>query len=459
MKKNYYIKTLLIVFSISILLVFQSCTKDTLNVENLQVELKDEPVVDKLIEMGYKLERIEELDDFYLVQGCLMFSKNIDDYNNDIGNHEKQASTNNLVSQANVAAIWVYIDPSLPTSGVDYWTGAIYYAMSVYREVPDCRVFFSPTHSRSAADIIIQSDNNTLPDNVIASAGFPSNNQPHNRILINLDYDSNKSVALGSKSYNMVHELGHCIGFRHTNWQSRGEGTGSAGANLIPGTPSEDPNSVMNGGTADNVFLGLSSYDIVSLKYLYPEVITLSSTVKNTGIFVRGGFNSFNVSDYPSNSTIKWQYSTGLRVIYGGSTGSYFNLSSLSSAGNSGWVNVTVTPPSGPAFFEHVNFTIKPEIITLSSTVKNTGIFVRGGFNSFNVSGYPSNSTIKWQHSTGLRIIYGGSTGSYFNLSSLSSAGNSGWVNVTVTPPSGPAFFERVNFTIQSKKKNPIPLN
>ena len=180
-----------------------------------------------------------------------------------------------------------------------------------------------------------------------------------NTILINLDFDSNKSVELGSKSYNMVHELGHCIGLRHTNWDIRGEPINPWGANLIPGTPSQDPNSVMNGGTANNVYLGFSSYDIIALQYLYPEIISLSSTVKNTGIFVRGGFNTFNVSQYPSNSTIQWQYSTGLRVIYGGTTQSYLHLTTLSSVGNSGWVNVTVTPPSGPAFFEQVNFNIQ----------------------------------------------------------------------------------------------------
>ena len=142
MKKNYYIKALLIVFTISTLLSFQSCNEDILNEENLQIELNDTPVVNKLIEMGYKRESIEELDDFYLVQGDLMFSKN-------------------LVSQVNVASMWVYIDPSLPTSGSDddYWIGAIYHAMKVYREVSDCRVMLLPTSYSSDADIIIKSDN------------------------------------------------------------------------------------------------------------------------------------------------------------------------------------------------------------------------------------------------------------------------------------------------------------
>ncbi len=74
------------------------------------------------------------------------------------------------------------------------------------------------------------------------------------------------------KTYNLVHELGHCIGFRHTNWYSLGEGSGSVGANQIPGSPTSDSNSVMNGGTALNSWKGFSNWDIFSVKYLYSDV-------------------------------------------------------------------------------------------------------------------------------------------------------------------------------------------
>ena len=45
----------------------------------------------------------------------------------------------------------------------------------------------------------------------------------------------------------MAHEMGHCIGFRHTDYYNRAiscggsvsdEGASTVGANLIPGTPS-----------------------------------------------------------------------------------------------------------------------------------------------------------------------------------------------------------------------------
>ena len=75
----------------------------------------------------------------------------------------------------------------------------------------------------------------------------------------------------------LQHEMGHCIGFRHTDYFSRSscgkrkqnEGTAGVGAILIPGTPSaSDPNSFMlacsNGGDR-----GFNSNDLVAMNYLY----------------------------------------------------------------------------------------------------------------------------------------------------------------------------------------------
>jgi hypothetical protein len=89
-------------------------------------------------------------------------------------------------------------------------------------------------------------------------------------------YGSNPNVQyVGSV---IQHEIGHCIGFRHTDWMNRAYSCGSGGneggtqnpgAIQIPGTPSgPDSGSWMlacsNGGNRT-----FNSNDRIALNYLY----------------------------------------------------------------------------------------------------------------------------------------------------------------------------------------------
>lgn len=301
MKNKYYGKSLLFAFTISILFLFQNCSDENSNGTNTESALIQTPVVEKLIEMGYKKEMIKEYDKFYLVQGDLMFSKNINDYSKK-GQLNRHASTNNLVSPTNVTSMTVYVDPSIPTGGVDDWRAAITNAISDLNNITGSTVHFELSTS-AASDIIIKSDPSAFVDlnNVIAAAGFPLNNQPYHQVLINLDFNGNATVTEGSKRYNMVHELGHCIGLRHTNWDIRGETVG-VGANLIPNTPSQDPNSVMNGGTANYSWNGFSVYDLVAIRYLYPTPPVILPQITASGTdYIQAG-----------TSIINWNYTGNL---------------------------------------------------------------------------------------------------------------------------------------------------
>ena len=117
-------------------------------------------------------------------------------------------------------------------------------------------------------DILIRSDASApLPNNTIAAGSWPMNGKPGSSIWINLDYDYNKTIPRLQKIYNMVHELGHCFGLRHTNWKSRNE----SNAYDIYGTPDSDSYSVMNGGTAEYQWSGFSEGDKSAISYLYPR--------------------------------------------------------------------------------------------------------------------------------------------------------------------------------------------
>jgi len=107
------------------------------------------------------------------------------------------------------------------------------------------------------------------------SAGFPSGGQPNKFIQINA---GTNSFSADVNEHVITHEMGHSIGFRHTDFFNRSlscgtggnEGAGTIGAILIPGTPSgTDTNSIMQscfGGDEDGEFGPL---DIVALEFLY----------------------------------------------------------------------------------------------------------------------------------------------------------------------------------------------
>ena len=116
----------------------------------------------------------------------------------------------------------------------------------------------------------------------LGSSGFPtSSGNPYNQIKMNTNqyaYGSNPDVNyVGSV---IQHEIGHCIGFRHTDYMDRSYSCGGRrvneekppsglGAILIPGTPSNpDAASWMlacsNGGNRT-----FNANDVTAMNYLY----------------------------------------------------------------------------------------------------------------------------------------------------------------------------------------------
>jgi hypothetical protein len=108
------------------------------------------------------------------------------------------------------------------------------------------------------------------------SAGFPSGGKPYGTI----------NIGIGLQNYSddvsehvITHELGHCIGFRHSDYYDRSiscgsggnEGSGSVGAIHIPGTPTDARvgGSIMNSCFRSTESGEWSSSDKTALDYLY----------------------------------------------------------------------------------------------------------------------------------------------------------------------------------------------
>jgi len=110
-------------------------------------------------------------------------------------------------------------------------------------------------------------------------SGFPSGGRPFNAINIGSGLQA-ATFPTATVTHVITHELGHTVGFRHSDFFNRSiscggaatnEGNGGVGAILIPGTPSGATvgGSVMNSCFRQNETGRFTSTDITALNFLY----------------------------------------------------------------------------------------------------------------------------------------------------------------------------------------------
>jgi hypothetical protein len=112
--------------------------------------------------------------------------------------------------------------------------------------------------------------------NYIASAGFPSGGDPYGTVKFNRQY---QNFSLNFVTTVIAHEVGHCVGFRHTDYMNRSyscggspvnEGSSGVGAIHIPGTPTgPDSGSWMLSCLSSTTNRPFNNNDKAALDYLY----------------------------------------------------------------------------------------------------------------------------------------------------------------------------------------------
>lgn len=225
----------------------------------------DHPVVQLLYNRGYERGTIYETEEHFLAPPDLLYSKDINDY--DVNetynpNAEQAYNTGKLVSLSRMR-INVFLDNSL---GADLITQSVN-AINELNGINNCALFFVRVFNRNQAQITIRSDFGVEPNNILGRAGFPSNGRPFNTVTLNVDRLADFGTNV--RRNTVIHELGHCVGLRHTDWRANRERS----AVNIPGTNENDTGSIMwhtiNGGTP------FTAGDLTAFRALFPRAFRM----------------------------------------------------------------------------------------------------------------------------------------------------------------------------------------
>ncbi|RAJ88146.1 dual-action HEIGH metallo-peptidase [Chitinophaga dinghuensis] len=270
-------QTLSVLFCLMAVFAIVSCNKNNSTTESKPQEVSDATLA-QIKAYGFSTSDVHATDGGVIVEGDIFLShdqlsQKVSGPTLQVANTEQYRTTNLVTGLPRTITVLVTGLGSAFIAGTDT-------AIARYNAL-GLRIKFQRITSGTPT-ITIQGFNQGPSGGYITlgSSGFPtSGGAPYNLIQMNTNaaaYGSNPNVLyVGSV---IQHEIGHCIGMRHTDYMNRAyscggtatnEGSAGVGAIQIPGTPSAaDPNSWMlacsNGGNRT-----FNANDIIALKYLY----------------------------------------------------------------------------------------------------------------------------------------------------------------------------------------------
>jgi hypothetical protein len=192
-------------------------------------------IVDNLIEAGYPDSEISIVDGLvYVGLDAHVTLEASREMIADVGSGPEQYRTTNLVDTSTVDKICVV--PSSSFAGTAQLSAGLDLAIENYNQ--QALSFALARGNAPDCDAII---NAKVNGPVGGSSGFPSGGRPYGEINIGSGL---KRYSVDVNEHVITHELGHTIGFRHTDYYNRSiscgsggnEGDAGIGAILIPGT-------------------------------------------------------------------------------------------------------------------------------------------------------------------------------------------------------------------------------
>jgi hypothetical protein len=260
-------------------LTFVACKKDAkTSVENDAVS---QEVLAKIQNQGFSTQSVKRVDNGYLVEGDIILTdENLNSKSTSptlLIAQEEQYRTTNLVQRwPRTISISVTNLPTVYSVATDS-------AIARYNKLSTGLTFTRASGTAKGEIDILGFDQGPSGGYItLGSSGFPtSGGDPYNQIKMNTNpqaYGTNPNLLYVASV--IQHEMGHCIGFRHTDYMDRSYSCGGRksneekppsgyGAILIPGTPSTpDAESFMlacsNGGNRT-----FNANDIIAMSALY----------------------------------------------------------------------------------------------------------------------------------------------------------------------------------------------
>jgi len=200
------------------------------------------------------------------------------------GGRTEQRRHDILLNDTQATNFKYYLQPTL-TQG---WRDAVVQAIAQWNGVGSSKLHLVQVGTQAEANINVFMGTYDAA-NWIARATLPTGNGTG---YFEINPRCN-DMAANQKLFAAVHEMGHNIGFWHTD-----QTTGT----LIPGTPVTDANSVMNSFVLP--WNGFTNYDLIAVRYLYPASGAFTTTIQAENYSAMAGIQVEATTDSGGGSNV-----------------------------------------------------------------------------------------------------------------------------------------------------------
>lgn len=232
-----------ILFFLLGVIILIGCSEDNMNEPKLDSSLSE--VSSTLAKMGFDYTEVKEFEEFLIIEGDIVLFKEELEKNNSLKKTTQYAGDETVVSYSKVSDIKIKVNSAFSSST---WSSVINEAINKWNSISNSKVNLSLV--TSGEDILIRPKSEfpvSFPSGYFGFGTWPTEGNPGKYIWI--DEDTQTSLVFDNLVTGVIHEIGHCLGFHHTNGDQE-SGQDPLGVNstrrYVNLTLFDDPYSIMN---------------------------------------------------------------------------------------------------------------------------------------------------------------------------------------------------------------------